>query len=167
MGWGWRGGYNYHHHHHNHHNHHCAPTSSLQREKTATSLAALTNLRTKFHEDWTINVISRAFTRKTALPPVSHVFQRTGTIFKFSRAIIRTNLRTKFHEDWTINVISRVLTRKTPPPLMAMKMTPPPPGGHVLLPIRTIFKLNLFTCFHYIHIEKTALPPGGHVFSPI
>ncbi|KAH3863654.1 hypothetical protein DPMN_026643 [Dreissena polymorpha] len=26
---------------------------------------------------------------------------------------------------------------------------------------------RVFTCFHYIHIEKTAPPPGGHVFSPI
>ncbi|KAH3705348.1 hypothetical protein DPMN_080417 [Dreissena polymorpha] len=26
---------------------------------------------------------------------------------------------------------------------------------------------RLFTCFHYIHIEKTAPPPGGHVFPPI
>ncbi|KAH3864341.1 hypothetical protein DPMN_027358 [Dreissena polymorpha] len=168
-----------------------------------------------FHEDWTINVISRALTRKTAPPPVSHVFQRTGTIFKFSRAIIRTNLRTKFHEDWTINVISRV---KLPRPLVAMffngpepfsnsaeisyiltkfhehwttnvtprvKMTPPPLAAMLFLPIRTIFKLNrciqeanvltkfhkdwtkhvtsrVLTCFHYIHIEKTAPPPGGH-----
>ncbi|KAH3850531.1 hypothetical protein DPMN_092945 [Dreissena polymorpha] len=23
---------------------------------------------------------------------------------------------------------------------------------------------RVFTCFHYIHIEKTALLPGGHVF---
>ncbi|KAH3776337.1 hypothetical protein DPMN_177759 [Dreissena polymorpha] len=23
---------------------------------------------------------------------------------------------------------------------------------------------RLFTCFHYIHINKTAPPPGGHVF---
>ncbi|KAH3819169.1 hypothetical protein DPMN_120902 [Dreissena polymorpha] len=69
-------------------------------------------------------------------------------------------------------------------------MTPPPPGGHVLLPIRTIFELNrhiqktnvltkihedwtknvasrVFTYCRYIHIEKTAPPPGGHVFSPI
>ncbi|KAH3715578.1 hypothetical protein DPMN_058289 [Dreissena polymorpha] len=60
------------------------------------------------------------------------------------------------------------------------KAPPPSPGGHVSLPIRTIFELNccikeanigknnvsyrLFTCFHYIHIEKTAPPPGGHVF---
>ncbi|KAH3717613.1 hypothetical protein DPMN_060406 [Dreissena polymorpha] len=57
----------------------------LSCRKTATSQAIL---------DY-INVISRALTRKTAPPPVSHVFQRTGTIFKFNRAIIRTNLRAK------------------------------------------------------------------------
>ncbi|KAH3891281.1 hypothetical protein DPMN_015374 [Dreissena polymorpha] len=43
-----------------------------------------------------------------------------------------TNILTKFLEDWTKNVTSRV-----------------------------------FTCFHYIQIEKTAPPPGGHVFLPI
>ncbi|KAH3724119.1 hypothetical protein DPMN_049926 [Dreissena polymorpha] len=66
----------------------------------------------------------------------------------------------------------------------------PPPGGYDFLPIRTIFQLNrhiqkthvltkchadwtehvtsrVFTCFHYIHIEKSAPPRGGHVFSPI
>ncbi|KAH3886251.1 hypothetical protein DPMN_010253 [Dreissena polymorpha] len=26
---------------------------------------------------------------------------------------------------------------------------------------------RVFTCFHYIHIEKTAPPPGSHVFPPI
>ncbi|KAH3718121.1 hypothetical protein DPMN_060920 [Dreissena polymorpha] len=26
---------------------------------------------------------------------------------------------------------------------------------------------RVFTCFHYIHIEKNALPTGGQVFSPI
>ncbi|KAH3864636.1 hypothetical protein DPMN_027659 [Dreissena polymorpha] len=26
---------------------------------------------------------------------------------------------------------------------------------------------TVFTCFHYIHIEKNAPPTGGHVFSPI
>ncbi|KAH3791026.1 hypothetical protein DPMN_169236 [Dreissena polymorpha] len=60
----------------------------------------------------------------------------------------------------------------------------------LFLPIRTILELNrhiqkthvlakfhedwtkkvnsrVFTCFHYIHVEKTAPPPSGHVFSPI
>ncbi|KAH3847676.1 hypothetical protein DPMN_090007 [Dreissena polymorpha] len=26
---------------------------------------------------------------------------------------------------------------------------------------------SMFTCFHYIHIEKNAPPTGGHVFSTI
>ncbi|KAH3705286.1 hypothetical protein DPMN_080354 [Dreissena polymorpha] len=74
-----------------------------------------------------------------------------------------------FHDDWAKNVTSRV---------------------HVIQLTGTIFELNshiketnvltkfhenwaknvtsrVFTCFHYIHIEKNAPPTGGHVFSPI
>ncbi|KAH3868164.1 hypothetical protein DPMN_031304 [Dreissena polymorpha] len=74
-----------------------------------------------------------------------------------------------FHVDWAKNVTSRV---------------------HVIQLTGTIFYLNsriketnvltkfhenwaknvtfrVFTCFHYIHIEKNAPPTGGHVFSPI
>ncbi|KAH3727745.1 hypothetical protein DPMN_053688 [Dreissena polymorpha] len=74
-----------------------------------------------------------------------------------------------FHDDWAKNVTSRV---------------------HVIQLTGTIFKLNshiketnvltkfhenwaknvtsrVFTCFHYIHIEKNAPATGGHVFSPI
>ncbi|KAH3887357.1 hypothetical protein DPMN_011373 [Dreissena polymorpha] len=41
-------------------------------------------------------------------------------------------------------------------------------NSHVIQLTGTIFELNsLFTCFHYIHIEKNAPPTGGHVFSPI
>ncbi|KAH3874907.1 hypothetical protein DPMN_038164 [Dreissena polymorpha] len=61
-----------------------------------------TNLLTKCHEDWTINVASRVLTRKNASPLGSHVFS--------SKHIIETNLLTKFHEDWTISVDSRELT---------------------------------------------------------
>ncbi|KAH3711497.1 hypothetical protein DPMN_071166 [Dreissena polymorpha] len=57
-----------------------------------------TNVLTKFHEDWTINVTPRV---KTSTPPGSYVFQPTGTIFNL------------FHDDWTTNVASRVLSRKT------------------------------------------------------
>ncbi|KAH3834608.1 hypothetical protein DPMN_107938 [Dreissena polymorpha] len=83
--------------------------------------------------------------------------------------IYKTNLFTKFHEDWAKNVTSRV---------------------HVIQLTGTIFQLNssiketnvltkfhenwaknvtsrVFTCFHYIHIEKNDPPIGGHVFSPI
>ncbi|KAH3888453.1 hypothetical protein DPMN_012488 [Dreissena polymorpha] len=71
-----------------------------------------------FHDDGTLNVASRLFTRKNATPPWrknapplgSHVFQANVTIFKLKQEIIETNLLTKFHEDWTIKVVSRVLT---------------------------------------------------------
>ncbi|KAH3708956.1 hypothetical protein DPMN_068415 [Dreissena polymorpha] len=122
--------------------------------KTAATLAAITNLRTKFHEDWTINVTSRVLTSKAAPPPGGHIFQQTGTIFKLSLAIIRTHVLTNFHEDWTKNVTPRVLTNKTAPPLVAI--------------VRALYPGNkMFTCFHYTHIDKTAPPPGGHVFSLI
>ncbi|KAH3885553.1 hypothetical protein DPMN_009548 [Dreissena polymorpha] len=57
--------------------------------------------------------------------------------------IHKTNVLTKFHDDWTKNVTSREKD----------------PGGHA-----KNVSYRLFTCFHYIHIEKTAPPPGGHVF---
>ncbi|KAH3825616.1 hypothetical protein DPMN_127497 [Dreissena polymorpha] len=115
-----------------------------------------TNVLTKFHKDWAKN--------KNAPPPGGHVFQMFTTIFKLIRDIHITNAK---------NVTSR-----RPPP--------PPPGGYVFLLIRTIFELDrriqetnvltkfhvdwtknvtsrVFTCFYYIHIEKTALPPGGPI----
>ncbi|KAH3853341.1 hypothetical protein DPMN_095863 [Dreissena polymorpha] len=130
-----------------------------------------------FHEDRKINVDSKVLTRKKSPPPGSHVFQPASIIFKLVQDIIGMNLLTKFHEDQTMNVASRV---KNAPPL----------GSHVFQANVTIFELNrhiqkthvltkfhedwtknvtsrVFTCFHYIHIEKTAPPPGGHVFSPI
>ncbi|KAH3816540.1 hypothetical protein DPMN_118057 [Dreissena polymorpha] len=147
-----------------------------------------TNLLTKFHDDWTINLASRVLT--------SHVFQLAGTIFKIIQDIIEKNLmtkknapppgghpflnlskislgqtvQTKFHDDRKINVASRMLTRKNAPP----------PGGHVFQPTGIIFKLvqdingiNLLTKFHedltinvtiYSHIRKNAPPLGSHVF---
>ncbi|KAH3776810.1 hypothetical protein DPMN_178243 [Dreissena polymorpha] len=70
------------------------------------------------------------------------------------------------------------------------KQNCPHPSSHVIQLTGTIFELNsriketnvlskfyenwaknvtstVFTCFHYIHIEKNAPPTGGHVFSPI
>ncbi|KAH3733600.1 hypothetical protein DPMN_040031 [Dreissena polymorpha] len=95
--------------------------------------------------------------------------------------IIWTNRLTKFHEDRKINVAFGVLTRKNAP----QENCPTPWRPCFFLPIQTIFELNrhiqkthvltivhedwtkivtdrVFTCFHYIHIEKTAPPPGGH-----
>ncbi|KAH3867859.1 hypothetical protein DPMN_030996 [Dreissena polymorpha] len=130
-------------------------------------------------------------------PPGGHVFLPTRTIFELNRGIRETNVLTKFNEDWAKNVSSRLFTCKNVTSrvftsffyyINIRKKTSP--GGHVFLPIHTIFKLKrriketnvltkfheyltknvtsrVFTCFHYIHIEKTAPPPGGHVFSPI
>ncbi|KAH3869872.1 hypothetical protein DPMN_033045 [Dreissena polymorpha] len=116
-----------------------------------------TNLLTKFHEDWIINVASRVL---TSAAPCGHVFKATKTIFKLIKDIIGTNLLTKFYDDRKINVTSRVLTRKNAPPL----------GGHT----------NLLTIFHQdwtinvasrvltsrgvIEAKKNAPPPSGHVF---
>ncbi|KAH3704885.1 hypothetical protein DPMN_079946 [Dreissena polymorpha] len=120
------------------------------------------NLLSTFHEYRKINVASRVLTRKNAPPPVCHVFQPTASFFRTHQ---------------TINVPSR-------------ENAPPPLGSHVFQANVTMFELNrhiqkthvqtkfhedwtknvtarVFTCFHYIHIEKTAKPPGGHVFSPI
>ncbi|KAH3726211.1 hypothetical protein DPMN_052068 [Dreissena polymorpha] len=74
-----------------------------------------TNLLTKFHEDWTINVAFRVLTRKTALLPGGHVFSSIWTIFELAKI-----------------VTSRVFTRNT-----AL-----PPGGHVFQRTGTIFELN-------------------------
>ncbi|KAH3846233.1 hypothetical protein DPMN_088532 [Dreissena polymorpha] len=141
-----------------------------------------TNLLTKFHADWTLNVAYRVLTRfyyshikpykeKCPAPPGGHVFKATNTIFELIQDIIGTNLLTKFHDDRKINVTSRVLTRKNAPPR----------GGHVFQPTGIIFKLvqdiigmNLLTEFHEdqtINVAsrvltrlKNAPPLGSHVF---
>ncbi|KAH3844332.1 hypothetical protein DPMN_086590 [Dreissena polymorpha] len=129
-----------------------------------------TNLLTKFHDDWTINMASRVLTRKNATPPWQPCFPANGTIFELIQDIIGTNLVIKFHDDRTINVASKqyikliqdiivtnllpkfhedrkinvasiVLTRKKMPrPLAAMKNAPPL-GSHVFQANITIFEL--------------------------
>ncbi|KAH3702154.1 hypothetical protein DPMN_077159 [Dreissena polymorpha] len=136
-----------------------------------------TNVLTKFHENWAKNMTTRVFTcfhyiihiKKNAPLTGGHVFSPIWTIFELVRDINKTNVLTNFHDDWAKIVTSRV---------------------HVIQLTGTIFKLNshiketnvltkfhenwvknvtsrVFTCFHYIHIEKSAPPTGGHVFSPI
>ncbi|KAH3786103.1 hypothetical protein DPMN_164205 [Dreissena polymorpha] len=87
-----------------------------------------TNLLTKFHEDWTINVASRVLTRTNALP-------------LWWPYIIGMNLLTELHGDWTINIL--------------LKKNAPSLGGHVIQANVTIFELikdiietNLLTKFH-------------------
>ncbi|KAH3785743.1 hypothetical protein DPMN_163836 [Dreissena polymorpha] len=81
----------------------------------------ITNVLTKFHKDWRINVTSRVLTRfyyshiKKLPRPLFHAdwtknvtsrpfFQPTGTIFELVKDTIEIHVLTKFHEDWTINV---------------------------------------------------------------
>ncbi|KAH3817202.1 hypothetical protein DPMN_118732 [Dreissena polymorpha] len=77
-----------------------------------------TNVLTKFHEDWSINL--------NYLVLRSHVFQRIRTLFKrrdiikiniltnleHDADIIGTNFLTKFHGDKGINIAYRVMTMK-------------------------------------------------------
>ncbi|KAH3711290.1 hypothetical protein DPMN_070794, partial [Dreissena polymorpha] len=124
-----------------------------------------TNLLTKFHEDWTINVASRVLTSKEICPaPGSNVFKATKAIFDLIQDIIGTNLLTKFHDDRKINVTSRVLTRKMPRPR----------GGHVFQPtsiilelVQDIIGMNLLTKFHEdqtinVASREKCPAPGSH-----
>ncbi|KAH3891289.1 hypothetical protein DPMN_015382 [Dreissena polymorpha] len=126
------------------------------------------------------------FKLQNALPLGSHVFQAKVTIFELIQDIIGKNLLSKFHEDRKINVDS--IEKKCPAPwrpyIIGMNLLTKfyedwtinvasrmknalPLGSHVFQANVTIFELNLFTCFHYILIEKNAPPTGSHVFSPI
>ncbi|KAH3803721.1 hypothetical protein DPMN_131989 [Dreissena polymorpha] len=127
-----------------------------------------TNVLTKFHEDWPINVANIV----TTAPPLA---KKYWIINVTSRVLTRKNATPPcghFHEHWTTNVTSRVLTRKTAPPH----------GGHVFHLTGTIFELiediigtHVLTKFHAdwtknvtsrVLTRKTAMPPGGHVFQP-
>ncbi|KAH3851981.1 hypothetical protein DPMN_094470 [Dreissena polymorpha] len=126
------------------------------------SLAIIkTNVQTKFHEDWTINVNPRVFTSKTALPPGGHVFLLILTIFKLNRRIEEISVLTKFHEDWTKNVASRAFTCFY---YIHIEKTAPPPGGHVFSPTWTIFEPVRDINETNVLTKNTAAPPGGHVF---
>ncbi|KAH3825371.1 hypothetical protein DPMN_127246 [Dreissena polymorpha] len=124
-----------------------------------------TNILTKFHEDWTLNVTFRGLKsyyhshiRKNAPSPGSHVFEQTGSMFKHVKDFIGINLLTKlltrktappptvtifesFHDDQTVNVANNVKNA-------------PPPGDNI----------NLLTMFHEyptinVTTRKKALPP--------
>ncbi|KAH3775574.1 hypothetical protein DPMN_176979 [Dreissena polymorpha] len=116
-----------------------------------------TNLLTKFHEGWKINVASRVLTGKNALPPGSH-----------------------FNEDQIINVAPIV---KNAPPLgnhvfqaktsifalIGQKINVasrvknvPPPVGHVFQPNGIIFLTH--RTINVVSRVENAPPLGSHVF---
>ncbi|KAH3878977.1 hypothetical protein DPMN_002878 [Dreissena polymorpha] len=67
----------------------------------------ITNVLTTFNEDWNINVNPRVLTRSY----YSYSWKTAPII-----AMIESNVMTKLHKDWTISVTSRVLTSKLPHP---------------------------------------------------
>ncbi|KAH3862736.1 hypothetical protein DPMN_025709 [Dreissena polymorpha] len=93
---------------------------------------------------------------------------------KLDLDIVKTNIMVKFHHYFICRVMINI-----------------PMNSNVIQLTGTIFELNsrikeknvlskfheknwaknvtstVFTCFHYLHIEKNAPPTGGHVFSPI
>ncbi|KAH3704986.1 hypothetical protein DPMN_080048 [Dreissena polymorpha] len=123
------------------------------------------NLLTKFHEDRKINDASRVITRfyysqmvhskmayhKTAPRPGGNVIPPIMTIFELVRDI------------YIIDVMQNCMMIREKCDFLSKT--------HVLTKIHEDWIKNVtsrvFTCFHYIHIEKTAPTPGGHVFSPI
>ncbi|KAH3742168.1 hypothetical protein DPMN_048904 [Dreissena polymorpha] len=119
-------------------------------------------------------------TRKNVPPPGSHVFQPTSIIFELFHDIIWMNLLTKFHEDRTITVASKEMSRPLTPCFSSKHII----ETNILTKfhedwtknvsfrvLTSMYRLSffnrLFTCFHYIHIEKTSPPSGGHVFPTI
>ncbi|KAH3769158.1 hypothetical protein DPMN_170406 [Dreissena polymorpha] len=86
--------------------------SRVLKRKNACPIVAITNVLTKFHEDWTISVTFRK--EKCPAPPGSHVFLPTKTIFELVQDIIRTTFLTKFHKDRTIYVASSVTVNFRP-----------------------------------------------------
>ncbi|KAH3712748.1 hypothetical protein DPMN_072504 [Dreissena polymorpha] len=149
-----------------------------------------------FHENWAKNVTSRVekcpahwrpYINKTNVLTNNYDDWATGVtsrencpahfFFELNSHIKETNVLTKFHENRAKNVTSRVFTCFH---YKHIEKNAPPTGGHVFLPIWTIFKLvrdikkvNVLTNFHddwaqmvtsRVFTRKTAPPTGGHVF---
>ncbi|KAH3773338.1 hypothetical protein DPMN_174697 [Dreissena polymorpha] len=90
-----------------------------------------TNILTKFHEDWTINVASRVFTTKNAPPFGSHVFQANVTI---SAQKLPPPLGGHvFSLIWTIFELVQNINKTNANILTSKEIffTAPPPGGHL------------------------------------
>ncbi|KAH3768991.1 hypothetical protein DPMN_170236 [Dreissena polymorpha] len=130
--------------------------------KNAPPLSSHTNLLTKFHEEWTINVASR----EKCPAPGGHVFKATKTISDLIQDIIGTNLLTMFHYDRQINVTSTVLTKeKCPTPVVAIFFQQTGIIFELFHEDRTInVASRVLTRFYYSHIRKNSPPLGSHVF---
>ncbi|KAH3736146.1 hypothetical protein DPMN_042708 [Dreissena polymorpha] len=139
------------------------------------NLDAKTDRRT-FHDHWAKSVTSREnaphpgshvfqrtgsifklnslFTRKTAPPTGDHVFQRTGTTLKLNKHINKTTILTNFKLDRGI-IRKNLLIKFHEDRRRNMASRPnkencPPTGGHIFQRTGTTFELNQ-------HIIKTTM----------
>ncbi|KAH3877345.1 hypothetical protein DPMN_001208 [Dreissena polymorpha] len=151
-----------------------------------------TNVLTKFHEDRTINVASRVFTRqnvddgrrttdkrrsqkkkkhytsKSSEKAINVTFQVLTRITSLAPDIITTNVHTKFHDDWTKNCHLKSLSLKN--------ARPPNQTINVLtrvLQIKDIyshgdhvFQFHEDCTINVTFRVKKSPPHGHHVFQP-
>ncbi|KAH3869760.1 hypothetical protein DPMN_032930 [Dreissena polymorpha] len=112
------------------------------RPSTLTSTAGIAHLR------------GCSITRKTAPSP-------------WQPYIYKTNLFTKFHYDWAKYVTARPCFQLTG---TIFQLNSRIKKTNVLTKFHEIWAKNVtsrvFTCFHYMHIEKNAPPTGGHETAP-
>ncbi|KAH3768988.1 hypothetical protein DPMN_170232 [Dreissena polymorpha] len=111
-------------------------------------LAAITNVLTKFHENWNYKYDFE-----------SPCFSTNRNLLELVQDIIGPNLLTKFHEDQTINVASRVLTSF----FLLTRKTAPPPGeqNNVLKDFHEYWTINITS---RELTRKTAKPPPWQPF---
>ncbi|KAH3722409.1 hypothetical protein DPMN_065367 [Dreissena polymorpha] len=142
----------------------------LVQDIIGTNLVTKTNVLTKFHNDWTINVIFRVLTRFY----YSHIRKKPAPWWPY---IIETDLLSKIHENGTINVASRVQKAST---LVAIFFNRPESFWNSFDEDRTIhlaslvknappydiIGTNIVTKFHEDRTMNEKHPAGGHVFQP-
>ncbi|KAH3694011.1 hypothetical protein DPMN_081450 [Dreissena polymorpha] len=126
-----------------------------------------TNVLTKFYDDKAKYVTSI----ENCHTPLAAMFIDPSGPFanSYEIYIYITNLFTKFYDDWAKNMTSIVHVIQLTGTILQLnsriKETNVLTNFHENLAKHVTSRV--FTCFHYIHMEKNATHTGGHVFSPI
>ncbi|KAH3824920.1 hypothetical protein DPMN_126780 [Dreissena polymorpha] len=140
------------------------PCFSTDQNHFQTQLSYLGNT-CSYQNSWKLGkiVTFRVFTcfhyihiAKNAPPTGGHFFLPIWTIFKLLQNIHKINVLTKFHDDWANNCDFLTVNCSVTLAAMLFQRT------------ETIFDIfhedwtknvtsRVFTCFHYIHIEKTTI----------
>ncbi|KAH3846762.1 hypothetical protein DPMN_089068 [Dreissena polymorpha] len=128
-----------------------------------------TNVLTKFHKSWTINVTSNELTRKIASHSGGNAcFSTNRNHIALIQAIITTNVLPKFHKDGTVNATFRQYKEKCPTHSSHVRQQ----TGTFFELLKYIIKTNVLTQVHedwttnvtFRVSTKIAQPPGGYVF---